>query len=258
MTKTILVWSCGHAKPDEDLSRFDWLGSLISDLKPDMTVDLGDGADMCSLSSYDGRYPQQVVTQNYERDIESYNESQDRIWGRFRISKRKRPFRVGLQGNHEFRLDRALKHDPRLEGAKYGISFSHYNTDWWFDEYHRYDGEGPAIADYEGISFSHYFSSGNYGTATSGKHHAYTILQNRACSSICGHSHKRDIYFKDEAHPRPIIGLVVGCYKGYGGDGWAGQSRNDWWHGVVVLRDVSQGVFDPEFISLARLEKEYG
>ena len=46
----ILVWSCAHADPSTDNKRFDLVGNLIYDTKPDIVVDLGDGADMRSLN----------------------------------------------------------------------------------------------------------------------------------------------------------------------------------------------------------------
>lgn len=257
MSRTTVVLTCSHVTPEVSNERFDWLGRFLYDLKPDMVIDLGDGADMKSLNSYDTRYPQQIVNQNYEADIESYNEAQDKLRHLFRYHKRKRPFWVGFEGNHEHRIKTAIAHDPRLEGSKYGVSFSHLQTDKWFDEYHGYENSAPAIADYDGVSYAHYFSSGNFGTATSGLHHAYTLLQNRNHSSTCGHSHKRSIYFKDGAHPTGIIGLVAGCYKG-ADETWAGQANNDWWKGVIVKRNVENGIYDPEFISMSQLEAEYG
>jgi len=257
LSKTAIIWTCAHATPEYGNERFDWLGNLIHDIRPDYTVDLGDGADMKSLNSYDTRYPQALVSQSYQRDIEHYNEAMDRIWSRFRVSKRKRPFRFGLEGNHENRIKKAIAHDPRIEGDKYGVSFSHLNTDMWFDEYHEYANSAPAIFDVDRVSYSHYFSSGNYGTATSGTHHAYTILQNRNHSSTCGHSHKRSVYFKDDAHPSGIVGLVAGCFKG-GPEAWAGQANGQWWSGVIVKRNIENGMYDPEFISMERLRREYG
>ena len=255
--KTAIVFTCAHTDPSVPNDRFDWLGSLIEDVRPDYVVDLGDTIDLKSLNSYDTRYPQAIVSQNYERDIEHHQEAMDRIWGRYKISKKKRPYRIGFEGNHENRLKKALAHDPRIEGGKYGISFSHLATDYWYDDYHEYSNSAPSIFDYDGVSYSHYFSSGNYGTATSGTHHAYTILQNRNHSSTCGHSHKRSVYFKDGAHPTGLIGLVAGCFKG-GQESWAGQSNNDWWKGVVVKRNIENGMYDPEFISMERLRAEYG
>ena len=104
MTKTAVVYTCAHATPEYSNERFDWLGNLIYDLRPDYVVDLGDGADMKSLNSYDTRYPKAVVSQNYQADIECYNEAMDRIWTKFKANKKKRPFRIGFEGNHEHRI----------------------------------------------------------------------------------------------------------------------------------------------------------
>ena len=249
----ILVWSCAHATPEVDNERFNWLGRYIFDTKPDMVIDLGDGADMRSLNTYDTRYPQAIVTQSYEEDIACYNDSQERLRQPFKKNKKKKPKWVGFEGNHEYRIKKAIAEDPRLEGEKYGISHRHLQTDKWFDEYHEYQNGGPSIARYGGVDFAHFFSSGNYGTATSGIHHAYTVINNRHNSSVCGHSHKRDLYFKDGPGS---LGMVVGCYKGHE-ETWAGQANSDWWHGVVLMRDVDQGRFEPEFVSMSRLEREY-
>jgi hypothetical protein len=256
MSKTTVVFSCAHVTPEVPNDRFTWLGKFLYDLKPDMVIDLGDGADMKSLNSYDTRYPQAIVAQSYEKDIESYNDAQERLRWQFRNHKKKRPYWVGLEGNHENRIKKAIANDPRLEGQKYGVSFGHLQTKEWFNEYHEYHNSAPSIADYDGVSYAHYFSSGNYGTAVSGTHHAYTLLQNRNSSSTCGHSHKRSLYFKDGSYPNPIIGLVAGCYKG-GEEVWAGQANNDWWKGVVIKREVRNGYYEPEFVSLKTLEKEY-
>lgn len=256
MGKTAIVWSCGHSKPEVSNERFSWLGDLIEDIKPDYVVDLGDGADMASLNSYDTRYPKAIVSQSYERDINAYNDAQDRIWSRYSLKKKRRPYRIGLEGNHENRIKKAVATDPRLEGDKYGISFSHLQTDHWFDEYHGYHNSGPAIVDFDGVSYAHFFSAGNYGTAISGMHHAYALLQHRHHSSTCGHSHKRGLYFKDGAHPHGIIGAVIGCYKGKE-ESWAGQSNLDWWSGVVIKREIDNGVYEPQFVSMETLRKTY-
>ena len=257
MSKTAVVFTCSHATPDFSNERFDWLGEFIYDLKPDYVVDLGDGADMKSLNSYDTRYPQQLVSQSYEADINSYNDAQDRLRHKFRKNKRKMPTWYGLEGNHDHRIKKAIQHDPRLEGQTYGVSFSHLQTDYWFNEYKEYENSAPGILDLDGVSYAHYFSSGNYGTAMSGTHHAYSLLQHRNHSSTCGHSHKRSIYFKDSAHPKSLIGLVAGCYKG-GDEAWAGQANREWATGVVVKRNIDEGMYDFEWVSMKSLRAEYG
>jgi len=257
MTKTAVVLTCAHSDPSIPNDRFDWLGEFLYDIRPDYVIDLGDGADLKSLNSFDTRYPQAIVAQNYESDINHYNDAMERMRRKFRTMKKKRPAFFGFEGNHENRIKKAIANDPRLEGATYGISFSHLQTDVWFDEYHQYNNSAPAIFDYDGVSYAHYIASGNYGTAMSGLHHAYGLVQKRHCSTTVGHSHKRSLFFKDDAHPHPTIGLVAGCFKG-GEEGWAGQSNMEWWKGVIVKRNVQDGYYEPEFVSLGRLRDVYG
>ena len=257
MTKTAVVLTCAHSDPSIPNDRFDWLGEFLYDIRPDYVIDLGDGADLKSLNSFDTRYPQAIVAQNYESDINHYNDAMDRMRRKFRTMKKRRPAFFGFEGNHENRIKKAIANDPRLEGATYGISFSHLQTDVWFDEYHQYNNSAPAIFDYDGVSYAHYIASGNYGTAMSGLHHAYGLVQKRHCSTTVGHSHKRSLFFKDDAHPHPTIGLVAGCFKG-GEEGWAGQSNMEWWKGVIVKRNVQDGDYEPEFVSLGRLRDVYG
>jgi len=257
MSKTYLVWSCAHADPSVSNDRFTWLGKLIYDLKPDVVVDLGDGADMRSLNSYDTRYPQKIVTQSYEEDIQCYNDAQERLRWPFKRAKRKRPFWVGLEGNHEHRIKKVLSEDPRLEGEKYGVSFGHLQTDHWFDEYHPYTNGGPAIACYDGVYYSHYISSGNYGTAMSGEHHASSLIKKLSSSVTVGHSHKFDYKYKGDAFPSPIHGLVAGCFKGKE-EAWAGQANKEWRHGIAIKRDLRDGDYDLTWVSMEALETMYG
>jgi len=255
--KTAVVFSCAHAKPEVSNERFHWLSSLLYDIKPDYVVDLGDGADMCSLNQYDNKKPTNILGQNYQADISSYNDSQEKIRHKFRYNKKAMPFFIGFEGNHEHRIKVALEVDPRLSGNTHGISFDHLNTSRHFDEYHEYQYGAPAIAYYDGVGYAHYFSGGNYGRAISGTHHAYALLQNRYKSSTCGHTHKRDMYFKDGVHPSGLIGAVVGCFKG-SKEQWAGQSNDDWWSGVLIKRELRNGYYEPEFISTKTMKKLYG
>lgn len=257
MSKTVIVYTCAHADPDVSNVRFDWLGSLIYDVRPDYVVDLGDGADMRSLNSYDTRYPQSIVTQSYERDVQSYLDSQERLRHRFKKNKRKMPDWYGLQGNHEYRIDRAITHDPRLEGSTYGISLKHLELDRWFQEYVYYDNGAPGFLQLDGILYSHFIASGNYGRALEGKHHAMSLLDTLSCSVTVGHSHKFHYAVKAEARPRKTQGLVAGCFKGKE-ESWAGQANGHWTQGVAIKRYVEDGNYDLQWVSMRALEEEYG
>jgi len=254
---TAVVFSCGHTDPDVSNERFDWLGELIYDVRPDYVIDLGDGADMRSLNSYDTRYPEAIVSQSYQDDIEHYNEAMSRLREKPSVRKYKRPFWVGFEGNHENRIKTAVKHDPRVEGERYGVSFKHLQTDRWFDEYHEYTNSAPTIHNYDGVDYAHYVGAGNFGRAISGVHHAYGLLQKRYRSCTVGHSHKRDLYFKDDVGSNGAIGAVIGCYKG-AEEGWAGQSNKEWFKGVLIKRNICDGLYEPQFISLETLRRTYG
>ena len=55
MTKTAVVLTCAHSDPSIPNNRFDWLGEFLYDVRPDYVIDLGDGADLKSLNSFDTR-----------------------------------------------------------------------------------------------------------------------------------------------------------------------------------------------------------
>lgn len=256
MSSTAVVFSCCHTHPKVDNKRFDLLGNLIFDIRPDYVFDLGDFSDLSSLNSYDTRYPKAIVSQNYQEDIECTIDAQERLRDKFVRRKVRKPIWVGIQGNHEYRIDRAVQLDPRIEGKKYGVSFEHLQTKRYYDEYHRYRNGAPAIVEYDGIYYSHFISSGNFGTALSGIHHGYALTQKMAASCTVGHSHKRSYYVKQEARPNPIHGLVAGNFKGKE-DTWSGQANNEWWSGVCIKRNINNGDYDLEFMSMERLERDY-
>jgi hypothetical protein len=38
---------------------------------------------------------------------------------------------------------------------------------------------------------------------------------------------------------------------------WAGEVNKLWWRGVVIKRNVENGAYDPEWVSIERLKREY-
>jgi hypothetical protein len=257
MAKTVVVYTCAHSDPAVDNSRFDWLGEFLYDLRPDMVFDLGDFWDMRSLNTYDTRNPQAYIAQNYQRDVEHGNEAQDRIRRKFRFMKRKKPTFIGFEGNHENRIKKAISLDPRIEGDRFGVSFSHLNTDLWYDTYHPYVDSAPSLANYDGVLYGHYVGTGAYGHAMHTKHHAASLIDKLAHSATVGHSHKLHYYRKADARPSPLNGLVAGCFKG-ANEPWAGQANNEWSKGVVIKRELSNGDYDFQWVSMKALRKQYG
>lgn len=256
MTKTILVIPDQHAHPNYHNKRADYLGRLILDLKPDLLVNLGDCVDLPSLSTYD-KGKASFHGKNYEKDINSHLDFQERLWHPIRKAKRRRPTSFVLEGNHEHRIKRALEIDPQLSGEKFGISFNNLELSEFYNEVIEYEGGTPGILELEGILFAHYFISGVMGRAIGGEHHAYSLISKNLVSSVCGHSHTADFAIRTTGNNQKVMGLVAGCYQDYSSE-WAGVVNHLWWSGVVILRNVENGQFSPQFVSIKELENEYG
>lgn len=253
MTKTHLVIPDSHAHPDHNNDRADWLGALILDLKPDVLVHIGDSADMASLSSYD-KGKKSFQGRSYQADINAHLDFQERMFAPLKKAKRKLPYSIFCIGNHEYRIHRAVDLSPELDGA---ISMKHLKLEDYYDRIVPYSGQTPGVTHQDGIAYAHYFVGGVAGRPLGGIHAGYSLVTKKFSSATCGHSHLADLSFHVDLAGRPIIGCVAGCYQDYDND-WAGEIAGLWWRGVVFKKNVDgNGGYDPQFISLDQIKKEY-
>lgn len=253
MSKSILILPDQHAEPGFDNERADWGAKFIIDRRPDIVINIGDAADMNSLSSYD-KGKRSYQGKNYAKDIEIHQDFQDRLWSPVKKTKKKMPDRYFFIGNHEQRIDRALDLSPELDGT---ISYKDLMLDENYNEVIPYEGDTPGVKIIEGIAVAHYFTSGVMGNAIGGEHQAYSLLSKNYQSCIQGHTHTLDFSARTNAKGEKIYGLVCGVYQTHESP-WAGKRNDMWWRGLVYLHNVENGQFDPEFISLDSLKQEYG
>lgn len=256
MSKTYLICPDPHAHPDHNNDRADWLGKLILDLRPDVVVNMGDTFDMPSLSSFD-KGKASFHGASYEKDIEAGIDFLDRMWHPIKKAKKKKPKSVFLEGNHCHRLKRVLEYQPELSGSKYGIGYKDYCLSDYHNVVVHYEGQTPGIYASDGINFAHFMVSGLMGRPIGGEHHAASLLAKNYSSCVVAHSHTVDWAVRSTTNGSKIMGLVAGVFQDYK-SGWAGNINNLWWSGIVVLRNVEGGTFDPEFISIEALRREYG
>lgn len=250
---THLIIPDQHAHPDFNNKRADWLSKLIIDVKPDVVVNIGDGADMHSLASYDiGK--RTFHGRTYSKDIRAHTDFQDRVWNPVRRRKQKLPRTIYCIGNHEQRIEKALDLSPQLVGT---IGMGDLELDQWYNEVVYYHGLTPGVIDIDGVTYGHYFISGVMGRSISGEHPAYSIISKQHASATCGHSHVLDYCVRTDIHGKRIMALNAGVYQDYESP-WAGEVNQLWWKGVVVKRNVHKGNYDPQFISIETLKKEYG
>lgn len=252
MSKIHLVIPDSHAHPDHNNDRADWLGKLILDIKPDVVINLGDMWDMASMSGYD-KGKKSFHGKSYKKDIDAGLEFDERLWSPLRKAKKKRPFRVFIEGNHEFRLKKLLDIQPELEGT---VGFNDLDLGHNYDRVVEYEGGTPGIIEVDGIHYAHYFVSGVMGRPIGGEHPAYSLLTKQFTSCTCGHIHTTDYAVRTVVHGKRLHGLVAGVYQDYDSS-WAGEINKLWYRGVVVKRNVEDGSYDPQWISIEALRKEY-
>ena len=253
MSKVHLVVPDPHAHPEHNNTRADHLGKLILDLRPDVVINIGDMFDMPSLSGYD-KGKASFHGRNYAKDIAAGVDFDTRMWAPIRSAKKRRPFSVFLEGNHEERLARMLESSPELEGA---VGFDDFQLKRNYHKIVRYNGNTPGTITIDGVTYGHYAISGVMGRPISGEHPAYTLVSKKHTSFTVGHSHTFDHCVRHGVDGKPIKGLVAGVFQDYD-SGWAGECNKLWSRGVCVKRDVSEGNYDLEWISIERLAKEYG
>ena len=228
-----------HAHPDHDNKRAEWIGKLIFESKPDVVINLGDGADMPSLSSYD-RGTRSFEGRRYQKDIDAHLDFQDKLWHLYRKHKKKRPFSVYLIGNHEERINKATNLSPELEGT---LSLKDLQLDRWYHEVVEYDGGTPGVTECDGVCYSHYLTSGVMGRPVGGENPATALLLKKFKSCTVGHSHVLDYSVRTKADGKKIMGLVAGNITGYK-PSWAGNVRDLWWDGVIIKHRVEDGCYD--------------
>lgn len=242
-----------HAVPEENNDRADWIGKLIVDLKPDVFVNLGDQWDLASLSSYD-KGKASFHGRAYKKDLEAGLEFSERLWAPLKRAKKKKPFSVFLEGNHEERQNRVLEQSPELDGT---ISFDDFDLKKHYDEVVRYKGGTPGVINIDGINYAHYFVTGISGRGVGGEHPGYSLITKQFQSCTMGHMHTFDHSVRVDGSGRRIHGLVAGC--GHEHDApWAGEINKLWSRGVVIKREVEKGDYDISWVSLSTLRKEYG
>ena len=250
--KTILILPDSHAHYEHNNDRADWLSKLVIDIRPDIFVNMGDQFDMPSLSSYD-KGKRSFHGKSYAKDIQAGLEFHDRLWGPVRATKKKMPYRIVLEGNHEQRIERALDLSPELAGT---IGFNDYDFDSYYHEVVRYDGGTPGIIEIEDILFAHYFITGVSGRPIGGERPAHMLLAKNGHSCVAAHQHTFDFARRKTVSGRTLNGLVCGCFQDYVND-WAGNIGKMWEAGVCILRNVEEGNFDLQWISIEALKKEY-
>ena len=232
-----------------------WIGQYIVDRQPDVIVNIGDFADMPSLSSWD-RGKKAFEGRRVIEDIKAVHRGMDALMKpladhnkRKKLWREKmyRPQLVMTLGNHEDRINRAVEGSAEYEGFL-SIDQLEYEKHGWevvpFKETKVIDG----------IAYSHYFYNPMTGRPLGGQ--CATRLKTIGHSFSMGHQQTLDYATRFLSNGQQQCGLVAGaCYLHH--EDYKGAQGNYHWRGVIVKHQVKDGAYDPMFVSLDFLCRKY-
>ena len=237
-----------QAKPNVRHDHLEWIANYAIEKRPDVIIQIGDWADMPSLSLYD-KGKRCYEGRRYVKDCEAANYSLERFERTLEEHNRANPHdaynprKVKTRGNHEWRIYRATMLDASLEG-KLSLEDLDFERRGW--ECHDF----LKIVEIDGIEYAHYFISGSMGRPVSS---AAALLKARGRSATMGHVQRMDVAY----HPQTQqIGLMCGtCYLH--DEEYLGPQGNCAPRQIIMKHEVENGRYDLMAVSLRFLEKRY-
>lgn len=254
MTKSILVIPDAQVKPGVPLNHLRWLGNYIVKKRPDIIVNIGDFADMASLSSYD-QGKKSFEGRRYTNDIEAVHEAMgvllEPLWNLQSRQERnkKRVYEPEMHltlGNHENRIDRAINNDPKLEGLISTKDLRYEELGWTVHPF-------LDVINVSGISFSHYFVSGTAGRPAST---ANAQLNKTHNSCIAGHQQGLQIATGKRADGTLLTSIIAGSFYLHEEE-YLGNQGNNHWRGALMLHGCENGQFDLNLLPMRYLQEKY-
>ncbi len=248
-----------QVKPGVNLTHLSALSNYIVDHKPDIIVHMGDHWDFPSLNAHEDRKSTYFSNVDFNSDLEAGQAAMEVLEEEIRgynieqaINKKAKysPRKIFLTGNHEYRIDKLVKNNPYLEGTISRNLLGLEDRGWEVYDFLE-------IAEVEGILFSHYFQNpaSLVGSAIGGT--IENKLKNIGQSFVMGHQQIFQYGMLFGAYGFKKQGIVHGSFYMHEEEYQGKQACNHTWHGISHLQNVEHGEFDPFFLSLESLIREY-
>lgn len=242
-----LIVGDSHTEPGQDLERFRILGRMVRELRIPVVVFIGDHWTFNSLSSYSTT--SERARERVKEDLATGIRAMDIFL------KAMAPYEpeelIYTTGNHDERLFRIESEYPWMEGVfgyhSFGLVERGFEVVPFLDSI-RVDG----------VRYTHYLSKKGSRGAISGKYHAHRLLERVKYgeSVTVGHSHRLQHVWSRNIRGDVVSGLVAGCFFEHTED-YAGDDNEEWWRGLVLCHDVTDGEYDLELWSMDRLYRRF-
>lgn len=239
-----------QAKPGVPLDHLRWAGDYAVVKKPDVIVIIGDWWDMASLCSYD-RGKRSYEGRRYKLDIAAGNKALDLFMApivhEMKRDRKWKPEMHFVEGNHEYRIKRAVEDQPELDGV---IGPDDFNLSQYGFKYHDF----KEVVKIDGVHYSHYFVSGEMGRPVTS---ARALITKKHCSCVMGHVQRFEIATDRNADGELITGLFVGAYYQHDEGYLDPQINRATWRGIHCLYGVSDGHFTSNAVDLPYLRERF-
>lgn len=260
MRKVLFIPDC-HTHPGEDLSRFDCLGRLIVEQKPDLIVEIGDFMTVDSLSSWNKNKRLTMEDARFALEQDIAVKALSRLFAPLHVLQEKqrkhhsgiyRPTTVHCMGNHEDRIYRYAETHPEMSLTLFrdlAAIFSPFDHVIEYKEYYES----------EGILFTHAPCNAG-GKPVSGKYAMARAVNLVQKSTVFGHLHRREMQnlARHGMEKQDVIQVMSGGAFFEGVDEYVRGATNHYCRCVQILHQWGYGRFDAEEWSIERLRYYYG
>jgi len=238
-------------RPGVPVQHIQAAGNYIAEKKPGTVVVGGDWFDLPSLSVYEKPGSKFFEDVSFQSDIDFGNDQWDSFMAPIRKKRNYNPRVVFVEGNHEYRMQRAINNDPtRLDGVMGRHLLGPYlDTDV---EWHDF----LDIVTIDGIMYSHYFCNpqslmrGVLGGTSDNRLNKLkgSFTQGHQQTLITGSQYKPD--------GSRIRALVAGSFYQHDEE-YAGPQGHNYWRGIIYKHEVKDGDYDLMEVSLDYLLRNY-
>lgn len=234
-----------QTQPGRSIEHLTYCGMYIAEKRPDVVIQIGDFGDFPSLSRHDEKGSLALEGKRYKKDVESTHVAMDALVTP--IKQAYSPLMLLTLGNHEDRINRVVKNDPKLEGL---LSISDLKYEQW--GWRVFPFLQPIVVGE--VAFCHYFPSGVMGHPITSARQLLTKLH---MSAFAGHQQGRDIAYSKRADGRDLTAIISGSFYTHQ-ESYLSPFTNNHWRGMYFLHEVKNGQFDEMAISINYLKRRYG
>lgn len=253
MSKRCLVIPDLQAGPGRPTRHLEWAGKYIDDKRPDIIIQVGDLGDFASMSSYD-RGKASFEGRRLTKDWDAFRKATDLLMEPWAKRKGYSPRLVYTEGNHEYRIKRAMHDNPELVDSLPDPCEWMKERGWEAYPYLE-------IANVEGVLVSHLFPRTLTGRVTNsslkmGAQSANHMIRANMSSCIAGHRPGFDYATVPGARGRSLHGLIAGSFYLHSEE-FYGPGNDNQWKGLVMLNQLRAGDFDPCPVRMTYLQSRY-